>query len=60
MDSPNYNDKNMPEFGSTKFLLDHIQSILQFYDRRCMDIQGGGFFQHFKVNATIEPYYNQN
>ena len=56
MDKPNYNDEVSPDFGSTEFLLDHIHSILRFYDGRCSDIKGGGFFQHFKVNKIKQCY----
>lgn len=38
------------DFGSTDFLLQHIRSILNFYDNRCSDSKNGGFFQFFKVH----------
>ena len=41
--------KNIPDYGSTEFLMVHIQSILQFYEGRCTDEKNGGFFQYFKV-----------
>ena len=44
------NKEDIPiDFGNTNFLLKHIHSILQFYDDRCSDSKGGGFFQYFKV-----------
>ena len=49
MDVPKNVHGDCPDFGSTEFLLNHIQSILQFYDDRCIDKKGGGFYQHFKV-----------
>ena len=38
-----------PNFGTNEFLLEHIQSILDFYDGRCCDEKNGGYFQFFKV-----------
>ena len=49
MDAPKNIHGDFPDFGSNEFLLNHIHSILQFYDDRCIDEKGGGFYQHFKV-----------
>lgn len=43
----------MPEFTSSDFLIEHIQSILAFYDNRCMDNKRGGFYHHFKDNGDV-------
>ena len=42
-----------PKFGRNQFLLEHIQSILDFYDGRCCDEKNGGYFQFFKVFVRI-------
>ena len=41
------------DFGATEFLLEHVQSILQFYDGKCYDEKNGGFFQFFKVFVNL-------
>lgn len=43
---------SFPEFTSSTFLKDHIQSIMQFYHPNCID-PAGGFFQFFKDNGDI-------
>ena len=47
------------DFGSTEFLLEHIQSILQFYDGKCCDEKNGGFFQFFKVFPKVIESYEE-
>ena len=45
--------ETLPDFESTDFLRNHIESILKFYDGRCVDEYGGGFFQNFKVGKYL-------
>ena len=49
MSSQDKIDKNVPDYGNTEFLVEHIKSILQFYEGKCCDERNGGFFQYFKV-----------
>ncbi|MGC3965076.1 MAG: AGE family epimerase/isomerase [Rhodocyclaceae bacterium] len=45
-------EKSGVEFRSRAFLLEHIRSILAFYDARCVDVEGG-FFQCYEDDGTI-------
>ena len=54
MDTPNIPGQDFPDFESSDFLLNHIRSILEFYDDRCSDKKGGGFFQFFKVSISAD------
>ena len=47
------NSKIEPKFKDRDFLIDHIQSIMDFYHPNCIDIEKGGFYQHFKDDGTI-------
>ena len=54
MDNPYIPGQDFPDFDSSDFLLNHIRSILEFYDDRCSDKKGGGFFQFFKVSISAD------
>ncbi len=41
------------DFRSPQFLQQHIQDTLAFYHPRCIDREGGGFFQHFRDDGEI-------
>ena len=41
-----------PNFADPKFLTDHIQDTLAFYQPNVLDSEGG-FFQHFKDDGSI-------
>jgi len=47
------NSKIEPKFKDRDFLIDHIQSIMDFYHPNCIDSEKGGFYQHFKDDGTI-------
>jgi len=47
------NSKIKPKFKDRDFLIDHIQSIMDFYHPNCIDSEKGGFYQHFKDDGTI-------
>lgn len=42
----------LPNFRSPSFLLQHIQTTLNFYLPRCVD-PNGGFFHHFRDDGTV-------
>lgn len=41
-----------PDFESSVFLIEHVESILAFYEPNVFD-ETGGFFQHFKDDGSI-------
>lgn len=47
------NPKIEPKFKDRDFLIDHIQSIMDFYHPGCIDVDNGGFYQHFKDDGVI-------
>lgn len=47
------NSKIETKFKERDFLIDHIQSIMDFYHPDCIDSEKGGFYQHFKDDGTI-------
>lgn len=47
------NSKIETKFKERDFLIDHIQSIMDFYHPNCIDSEKGGFYQHFKDDGTI-------
>lgn len=47
------NSKIKTKFKERDFLIDHIQSIMDFYHPDCIDSEKGGFYQHFKDDGTI-------
>ena len=45
-----------PNFRDHHFLIDHVKSILAFYDPVCVD-SAGGFYQYFRDDGSIyEPH----
>ena len=42
----------MTKFSQQNFLIDHIRSILNFYDPICID-ENGGFYHFFKDDGKI-------
>ena len=53
------NTQTHPDFYSKSFILDHIQSILDFYDPRVID-QTGGYFQNYRDNGEhFNPGFRQ-
>ena len=48
-----------PDFHSHGFLMDHVASILAFYDPRVVD-RSGGYFQNFRDNGEgFDPHFRQ-
>ncbi len=47
------NPINEPKFKDKDFLINHIQSVMDFYHPSCIDSKNGGFYQHFKDDGTI-------
>ena len=45
-----------PNFRSNDFLINHINSIMDFYHPHCIDNEVGGFFQHFKDDGSIYDF----
>ena len=47
---------DIPDFRDQRFLIDHVRSILDFYDPVCVD-PDGGFYQYFRDDGSVyEPH----
>ena len=45
-----------PIFNDKRFLIDHIESVMNFYHPHCINNNTGGFFQYFRDDGSIYDF----